>query len=78
MPNAKLYQLIMVIIVAACTTQPNKVATAAPDLQCHSEQTTGTLVAKTVCTTRAQRVAEQGQLDELKGAVEAGVPVRHN
>ena len=76
MPNAKLCQLIMLIIVAACTTQPNKVASAGPDLQCHSEASTGSLITQSVCTTRAQREAEERQLDALKGAVEAGAPAR--
>jgi hypothetical protein len=74
MPNVKLCQLVMLIIVAACTTQPNKVANAGSDFQCHSEQTTGSLIIKSVCTTRAQRAAMQGQLDDVKRAVEEGGP----
>lgn len=75
MPNAKLCRFIMLIIVAACTTQPNKVADAGPDVQCRSEQTAGSLIIKSVCTTRAQRAAAQAQLDDLKRAVEAGAAV---
>jgi hypothetical protein len=71
MPNAKLCQLTMSIIVAACTTQPNKVANAGPDVQCHSEETTGSLITKSVCTTRAQRAAQQADLDDLRRAVES-------
>lgn len=75
MPNAKMCQLTMLIIVAACTTQPNKVANAGPDVQCHSEQTTGSLVTKSVCTTRAQRATQQAELDDLRRAVQAGPAV---
>ena len=71
MPNAKLYQLIMLIIVSACTTQPNKVASAGPDIRCHPEATTGSFITKSVCTTRAQRAAEGRQLDALEQSVEA-------
>ena len=78
MPNAKLFQLVMLIIVAACTTQPSKVANTGPDVQCHSEQTTGSLITKSVCTTRAQRAAQQAQLDDLRRSVEAGAtPTGH-
>jgi hypothetical protein len=75
MPNAKLCQLSMLIIVAACTTQPNKVANAAPDVQCHSEEITGSLITKSVCTTRAERAAQQADLDDLKRVVQAGAAV---
>jgi hypothetical protein len=77
MPNAKLCQLIMVIIVAACTARSNKVANAGPDVQCHSEQATGSLIIKSVCNTRAQRAAQQVQLDDIRRAVEEGGPVSH-
>ena len=72
MPNAKLCQLTMLILVAACTAQPTKVANAGPDVQCHSEETVGTVITKSVCTTREQRAAEQAQLDDLKRAVRTG------
>ena len=75
MPNAKLCQLVMLIVVAACTTQPNKIADAGPDVQCHSEQATGSLITKSVCTTRVQRAAQQAQLDDLKRAVQEGAAV---
>jgi uncharacterized lipoprotein YajG len=75
MPNAKLCQLTMLIFVAACSTQPNKVANAGPDLQCHSEETTGSLVTKSVCTTRAQRAVQQANLNDLKHAVQIGSAV---
>jgi hypothetical protein len=72
MPIAKLCQLSMLIIVTACTAQPSKVANAGPDVQCHSEQTTGSLITKSVCTTRAQRAAQQAQLDDLRRTVDGG------
>jgi hypothetical protein len=74
-PNAKLHQVIILIVVAGCTTQPGndhgtaKVSAANADVQCHSTQTTGSLVAKTVCTTKAQRDAQQADLGELKREV---------
>jgi hypothetical protein len=70
MPNPNLCQLILLIIVAGCTTQPNKVADAGPDVQCHSEQVTGSLITKSVCTTRAQRAQEQARVDALKQDVQ--------
>jgi len=75
MPNGKLCQLTMFMIVSACTTQPNKVANAGPDLQCHSEQSTGSLITKSVCTTRLERAAQQAEIDDLRRAVEAGAAV---
>ena len=78
MPNVKLCQLLMLIIVAACTTQPKKIANNEPDVQCHSEETTGSMISKSVCTTRAQRAAQQADLDDLKRVVhsDAGAPTR--
>jgi hypothetical protein len=72
MPNAKLCQLSLLVIVAGCTTQPNKVANGGPDLQCHSEETIGSLITKSVCTTSAQRAAQQAELGDLRRAVESG------
>jgi uncharacterized lipoprotein YajG len=74
MPDAKLCRLSMLIIVAGCTTQPNsnKVANDGPDVQCHSEQTIGSLITKSICTTRAQRAEQQAQLEEVRRAAEAG------
>jgi hypothetical protein len=71
MPNAKLCQLSLLFIVAGCTTQPNKVANGGPDVQCHSEQTIGSLITKPICTTRAQRLADEAQLEELRDKVAA-------
>ncbi len=71
MATAKLCLLSMLMLVAGCATQPNKVADDGPDVQCHSEQTTGSLITKSVCTTRAQRVALQAQLNEVKQAAQA-------
>jgi hypothetical protein len=66
MPNAKLCQLVILIIVAGCATQPgkdhgaDKVNAAGGDVQCHSEQLTGSMLSKTtVCTTQAQRDAAE-------------------
>ena len=77
MPNAKLCQLVILIVVAGCTTQAGKdhgvdnVNAAGADVQCHSEQLTGSLFAKTVCTTKAQRDAQQAAAEDLKNATGA-------
>lgn len=70
MPAVRLCRLSVLIVVAGCTTQPAKVANGGPDLQCHSEQTIGSLITRSVCTTRAQRADQQAQLNDLKRAVE--------
>lgn len=76
MQNAKLCQLVLLIIVAGCTTQPTKdpkVANAAnaagSDIQCHSERQTGSLISRTVCTDQATRNAQQAEMDDLKHSV---------
>jgi len=78
MPDTKLCQLSMLLIVAGCTTQPNKVANDGPDVQCHSVETTGSLITRTVCTTRAERAAHQAELEEFRQKLEstAGAPTR--
>jgi hypothetical protein len=71
MTGAKLCQLSVLILVAGCATQPPKVANDGPDLVCHSEQSVGSLISKSVCTTRAQRAEEQAQLEEVRRAAES-------
>jgi hypothetical protein len=73
MLNAKLCQLGILIMVAGCTTQPEKVANDGPDVQCRSVESTGSMIPKSVCTTRAQRAAQQALLDELRQTVDAKV-----
>ena len=59
--DAKLCQLVMLGLVAGCATQSGKdhVANNAnaggPDVQCHTVQSTGSMLDKTVCTTKAER-----------------------
>jgi hypothetical protein len=69
MRNAKLFPLIL-IAVAGCAAQPaktpDKATTAANDVQCHSEMTTGSMFSKTVCTTKAQRDAQQAVAGDLQ------------
>lgn len=78
MSNAKLCQLSMLMILAGCTTQPHKVVNDGPDVQCHSVQSVGSLISKSVCTTRAQRAVQQAELGDLRRAVQsdAGAPTR--
>ena len=72
MPNAKLCRLVVLIMMAGCTTQPAKdqgaakVKTASADVQCHVDQVTGSLVAKKVCTTQAQRDAQQAEINDIQ------------
>jgi hypothetical protein len=74
MPNAKLCQLVILIVVAGCATQPGKdhgaatVNAAGADTQCRSQELTGSLISKTVCTTKAQRDAQQGLVGEVENS----------
>ena len=82
MPDAKLCLLSTLIIVAGCTTPPHKVVDDGPDVQCHPLETTGSLLSKRICTTRAQRetlrAEQQAQLSDVRRVVEsaAGTPPR--
>jgi hypothetical protein len=77
MLDAKLCRLSMLIIVAGCTSQPNKVVKEEPDVQCHSEETVGSLITKTVCTTKAQRAAQQAQIEELRRSAQSDAGGTH-
>jgi len=74
--NAKLYQLVTLSIVAGCTTQPvkdhvtNNVSAAGTGVQCHVVDVAGSMIGKTVCTTKAQRDAQQADVSEVKNAVD--------
>jgi hypothetical protein len=72
MPIAKLCQLSVLIIVAGCTSQPSKTANDGPDVQCHSVEQIGSLITKSVCTTRAQRAAQQAALEDVRQSVQSG------
>jgi hypothetical protein len=78
MPNDKLCQLFMLIIAAGCTLQPGKdhvadnVNAAGADVQCRSERQTGSSISKTVCTTKAERDAEQAAAADIQRANAAG------
>ncbi len=67
----RLCQLGMLMIVAGCASQPDKVASSGPDVVCHSEDSIGSLITKSVCTTRAQRAEQQAQLEEVRRQVES-------
>jgi hypothetical protein len=75
MSNAKLCQLVILIVAAGCATQPGKdhgvanVNAAGTDTQCHSEALTGSMISKTVCTTKAQRDAQQGLVGDVHSSV---------
>jgi hypothetical protein len=75
MLNCKPCQLVILMMVAGCATQPSKAPGAAnanaagTDTQCHSEALTGSLISKTVCTTKAQRDAQQGLVGDVHSSV---------
>lgn len=71
MISANLLRLSMLFFVAGCATQTKTVANEGPDVQCHAEQATGSLISKTVCTTRAQREAQQNDLSEVRRVIES-------
>jgi hypothetical protein len=62
------------LLGAGCATQPSKAPSAAnanaagTDTQCHSEALTGSLISKTVCTTKAQRDAQQALVGEVQNS----------
>jgi hypothetical protein len=70
MSNCKSYLLAVSIIVAGCAAQPGKgrVANtnAGPDVQCQSDQLTGSKITRAVCTTKAQRDALQAGADAVR------------
>jgi len=80
--------LIVVILswAGGCATLPpvsetataKKVATPPPDLQCHTERLTGSMIATRVCTSEAQRSAAehntQSSRDALNKAPARGCP----
>lgn len=75
MPNAKLCNLAIMIAFAGCTTQPAKdhaaakVNAAGNDVQCQTEQLTGSIIHKvSLCTTKDDREAEQLADEEIRGA----------
>jgi hypothetical protein len=73
MSIAKLCGFIILAAVAGCTTQPAKTADAArSDRQCHTDVLTGSMITKTVCTTQAERDAEQASVVGLRQAVQTG------
>jgi|HubBroStandDraft_2_1064218.scaffolds.fasta_scaffold685995_1 hypothetical protein len=76
-----LYLLVMLGIFTGCATSPNKghgstVANAAePDKQCHVQNITGTFVKKYVCSTQADRDAEERSTEDLEYRVGTSEPV---
>jgi hypothetical protein len=70
MPNAKLCQLVILSVIAGCTTQPGKdhLAAAEADVQCRSEQPTGTMLSTSICTTKAEREARQAAAEGVRAA----------
>lgn len=82
MPIAKPCLLVILIMVAGCAAQPAKdhgapnASAAGTDVQCHSEQLTGSLISKTVCTTKAQRDAQQALVGEVQNSTMQSVEAR--
>jgi hypothetical protein len=73
---AKPLLLVILLITAGCATQTNKdhgsanANAAGTHVQCHSQRLTGTMIPNTVCTTDAQRNAQQAAVQEIRSAVE--------
>jgi hypothetical protein len=82
MPSAKACQLVILIVVAGCATQPDKdhgaasANTAGTDVQCQTQHVTGALIAKRVCTTKAQRDAAQDGVEDTRDAAMKSVTAR--
>jgi|HubBroStandDraft_5_1064220.scaffolds.fasta_scaffold850723_1 hypothetical protein len=72
MINAKLYPLFAVCLIAGCATKPASVAANNSDVQCHDVARTGTMIKSTVCTTQAERDAEQRNDAAVRDAVDGG------
>jgi hypothetical protein len=71
MSMAKLWGFIILAAVVGCTTQPSRTADASqPEKQCHTDVLTGSLVHKTVCTTQAERDAEQATVVGMRQSVQ--------
>jgi hypothetical protein len=72
MLHTRLYLLAILAIAAGCATHPAAdhgamAANAAePDVQCHPVQITGSMLSKSVCTTKAERDAQQRNKDDLE------------
>jgi hypothetical protein len=73
--HARLFLFATLGISAGCATQPvkdhgiNTANAAVTDGQCHEVQITGSMISKTVCTTRADRDAQQRDADELRQTI---------
>jgi hypothetical protein len=71
MSIAKLCGFFILAAVVGCTTQPANNANAAkPDRQCHTDVLTGSMINKTVCTTQAERDAEQATVAGMRQSVQ--------
>lgn len=63
---------VVLAILAGCATQPpaSSRGDSAQDLQCHDQRTTGSMMTRTVCTTKAERDAQQAATDQLRSSME--------
>ena len=73
--DSKLILLVALGMLAGCATQPakdhgaNNVKVADSDVQCHSVQITGSMLSKTVCTTKADTDAQQRTERDLEYSI---------
>jgi len=73
--------LVALCILAACAARPDKNPStnnpnaASTDVQCHTEQSTVSLIAHTVCTTKAQRDAQHADLKTVRDVVQRPIYV---
>jgi hypothetical protein len=71
---SKLSGFIILTAVVGCTTPPARTAGAAKlDRQCHTDVLTGSLVHKTVCTTQAERDAEEATVVGMRQSVQTAM-----
>lgn len=74
--------LVILITLAGCATQPGKdhgaadVNAAGTDTQCHSQQLTGSMISKTVCSTKEWRNKQQALVGEVQDTAMKAVDAR--
>jgi uncharacterized lipoprotein YajG len=75
MSNIRWLALVAIGMLTGCATQPAKNQTtsanaSADDVQCHTVQSTGSMVLNTVCTTKADRDAQQAAQEDWRNAAQ--------
>ena len=79
MLNAKSCLPAIFILLAGCATQPAKVANTKPasDVQCVSDQLTGSRITHSVCTSQEQRDRQAADTEQVREEMQhPGAPCR--